>query len=246
MISSRILSFAVCIVLFAVATVSSQPKSQDQAVSDYDGIPVLVKHLPDWEAVRTRATFATSVAELKAALGERSVLDQIDFAGGTEAVTAKYDAGTLLIIEYATPQASIEADAVFSEAFVADSTTVYRRIGNYNAFVFDATDTAAANALLDQVQYEKDVQWLGKNPFIIDPERAFILQITDIFMSTVLWILLGVGVAILGGTIAGFMYFRRTDQRRAQFSTFSDAGGMTRLNLDGFTAEVSPEHLLKH
>lgn len=246
MIFSRITSFTVSVLLLASATALSQSKYQSQEVSESDGIPVLVKHLPDWEAVRSRATFAKSVGELKAALGERPVIDQIDFAGGTEAVAAQYDAGKLLIVEYASPQTSTEADVVFKKTVASDSSILYRRIGNYNAFVFDVSDAAAANFLLDQIEYEKDVQWLGDNPFIIDPERAFILTITDIFISTVLWIVLGIIIALVGGAIAGFLYYRRTDQRRASLATFTDAGGMTRLNLDGFTPDVSPERLLEH
>ena len=147
-------------------------------------IPVLIEHLPDWESVRYQTTYAKSVVELKSVLGERPVLDLIDFSGGTEAVTALYEAGQLLIIEYSTPQASIEADAEFTAKLtsIGDETTIYRRIGNYNAFVFDAVDQSSANALLDQVKYEKVVQWLGKNPFFISPERAFILTTSDIFI----------------------------------------------------------------
>src|SRR5438445_5017213 len=67
-------------------SLSSVPyKSQE--VSEKDGIPVLIKHLPDWESVRGRTTFAHSVGELKAALNDRSILDLIDFSAGTEAVT---------------------------------------------------------------------------------------------------------------------------------------------------------------
>src|SRR5580765_545445 len=118
--------------------VSSIPyKSQE--VSEKDGIPVLIMHLPDWESVRNRTTFAHSVGELKTALGDRPVLDLIDFSAGTEAVTAPYDAGKLLIIEYTSPQASVDADTNFTAALAdpGDSTTIYRRIGNYNVLVFD-------------------------------------------------------------------------------------------------------------
>jgi hypothetical protein len=238
---SRISSFALLALLLSAATALAQPQSLE--VSETDGIPVLIKHLPEWEKVRDRAVFATNAGELKAVLGERPVLDLIDFSVGTEAVTAPYDAGRLLIVEYVSPQGSSEADALFSKAVSGDDTTEYRRIGNYNVFVFDVTDAVAANLLLDQVQYEKDVQWLGANPFEINAERAFILRMADVFVSTVLWILLGIGVAVAGGAIAGLMYFRRSDKRRAAMTTFSDAGGMTRLNLDGFTPDA--DRLLK-
>jgi len=216
---------------------------KSQNVAD-DGTPVLIKHLPQWESVRDRATLSGSADALKSVLGERSILDQIDFPGGTEAATAQYDEGKLLIVEYATPQASVEADKKITANLGRDG-TVYRRIGNYNAFVFDAADQAAANALLDQVKYEVAVQWLGANPYIISPERAFVLQTADLFVSTVLIIVMGIGFAILFGIVSGYAFFSFREYRRASTPTFSDAGGITRLNLDGLTADIVPDRLLK-
>ena len=232
-------------------TVTGQSNSsipyKAQEVSEKDGIPVLIKHLPDWESIRGRTTFAHSVGELKSALGERPILDLIDFAPGTEAVTAPYDAGKLLIIEYTSPQGSVDADAKFTTALAenGDGPTVYRRIGNYNVLVFDAADSASAGALIDQVKYEKNVQWLGDNPFRISAERAFVLTTSDIFLSTVLVIVMGIGTSIVCGLIAGFIYFQLRDRRRAAMGIYTDAGGMTRLNLDGFTPDIIPERLLK-
>lgn len=212
---------------------------KSQEVSDEDGIPVLIKHLPNWENVQSRAVVTNEAGRLSEVLGPRAVLDAIDFSGGTEGVTAPYEAGRLLIIEYSTPQGSSDADAKFTALLARDSdrSTVYRRIGNYNVFVFDAHDPAAANALIDQVKYEKQVQWLGDNPFIITAERAFVLTTSDIFISTLLVILIGMGVAIFGGVISGYIFFHFRDGRRTGMHAFSDAGGMTRLNLDGLSSD---------
>ncbi|MEO7539176.1 MAG: hypothetical protein ABIV21_04070 [Pyrinomonadaceae bacterium] len=220
---------------------------KSQEVSDSDGIPVLIKHLPNWEAVRTRARIANNLEGLKDALGQRPILEDIDFTAGTEAVTAPYDAGTLLIIEYTSPQASVEDDAKFVARLAAagDTATVYRRIGNYNVFVFDAVDQGAAGALVDEVKYEKKIQWLGDNPFHLSAERAFVLTTANLFMSTLLVIVLGMVLSIIGGIIAGFIFFNMRENKRAQFAVFSDAGGMTRLNLDGYTPDIIPERLLK-
>lgn len=244
-VMSKIFTIKAIIILATVFSLpaAAQPVGEiahkSQEVSEIDGIPVLIKHLPAWEGVREQTVFAKSVQELRAPLGPRPILDLIDFSAGTEAVTANYQGGKLLIIEYSTPQGSVDADGKF-QAFLAESgdlVTVYRRIGNYNAFVFDTPDPSAANALLDEVKYEKDIQWLGDNPFLITAERAFVLTTSDIFLSTVLVILIGIGVAIVGGVIGGFVYFQFRDARRAKIHAFSDAGGMTRLNLDGFTAD---------
>ncbi len=239
---------AVTLCLAAVSTFAqdaNRPASRSLEVSEVDGIPVLVKHLPDWEAVRPTTVFARSTAELRASLGERPVLDLIDWTAGTEAVTAAYPAGRLLIVEFTSPQGSAEADAKFGSFLAGDGSTAYRRIGNYNAMVMDVSDRAQAEALLDQVRYEKQIQWLGNNPFRISAERAFVLTTTDIFMSTVIVIMIGIVVSLIGGVIVGFVYFRFSQKRRAHLTTFSDAGGMTRLNLDGFTPEVVGVELLK-
>jgi len=220
---------------------------RSQEVSEVDGIPVLVKHLPAWELQKGNFTFATSLDELNAKLGNRPLLDRIEFIPGTEAVSAPYQAGTLVIIEFASPQgASAAGLAVTSRlADEPDQTIVYRRIGNYTALVFDVANRDAANALLDEVYYEKQIQWLGNNPFRISAERAFIMTTSDVFVSTVMFILMGVGFAIGSGLIAGTVSFRLRVRRRAAMTTHTDAGGMIRLNLDGLTPEIIPDNLLK-
>ncbi len=227
----------------------SAPPIKSQEVSEIDGIPVLVKHLPDWENARNSATYILNQNDLRQALGERPVFDLIDFAGGTEAVTASYNQGKLLIIEYTTPQASVDADNKIRQrlAEIGQNPPIfYRRIGNYNVFVFDGTDETSANILLDQVKYEKNIQWLGENPFTLrNAERAFILTTSDIFLTTILVIGGGIGGSLVVGIIVGIIFFYIRNQKRAGMEAFSDAGGMTRLNLDGFTPEILPDRLLE-
>ncbi len=222
--------------LNVIAQSQTGPTIKSQEVSDIDGVPVLIKHLPDWESVRNAATFTNKPQDLKNALGDRPILELIVFAGGIEAVTAPYPAGRLLIVEYTSPQGSIEADTKFQEDIANSPQTppvVYRRIGNYNAFVFDATDEASANALLDEIKYQKVVQWLGEDPYLLKRlERYFVTTTRDIFISTVIWIVMGIGLSIVTGIIAGFVFFRYREQKRTTRTAYSDAGGLTRLNLD--------------
>lgn len=236
---------AVVVTLLTACGVFAQFKSQE--VSEADGVPVLIKHLPDWENVRAGAILTNKAAELQTALGQRAVIDLIDFSGGTEAVTASYPAGKLLIVEYTNPQSSIEADAVFQKHLATEqSKTVYRRIGNYSAFVFDYNDEAAANLLLDDVKYEKIIQWLGEDPFKEKRrERFFAIRTADIFLSTAIVIVSGVGFALLTGIGIGLVFYRMRDQRRQSMTAFSDAGGMTRLNLDELTEEETSRRLLR-
>ena len=224
------------------------PPIKSREVSDGDGIPVLIKHLPDWENARNRATYILNQNDLRNALGERPVFDLIEFESGTEAVTAPYAQGTLLLIEYMTPQASVDADQKINqrlEQIGQNQPITYRRIGNYNVFVFDTTDANAANALLDEIKYEKNVQWLGEDPFLLKrAERALVKGLSELFIATTLTIVGGLGLSVLAGIVVGIVFFRFREQKRATMEEFSDAGGMIRLNLDGLTPQTSPDRLL--
>ena len=221
---------------------------KSQEVSDSDGIPVLIKHLPDWENVQSRATYILNQTDLRSALGERDVLKLINFESGTEAVTVAYGEGRLLLIEFTTPQASIDADEKIKQKIaesVQNPPIFYRRIGNYNAFVFDTTDESAATALFDQIKYEKNVQWLGEDPFLLKrAERALVTGLSELFIATTLAIVGGLVLSIFAGIIVGIIFFRMREQKRAGMEAFSDAGGMTRLNLDGFTPQIASDRLL--
>ena len=242
-----------CILCLPVVTVSAQQNEfllvESQEVSEIDGIPVIIKHLPDWENARNSAVFITNSGELRAALGERPIFDSVEFIGGTEAVTASYPQGKLLIVEYTTPQASVDTDNKIKQIFAESAPNppvFYRRIGNYNVFLFDGNDEAAANELFDQIKYEKVVQWLGEDPTLLQrAERALVKTTADMFLSTATAIVLGFGFAVLTGILVGFAYYYFRLNQRASMKEFSDAGGMTRLNLDQLTPDMLPDRLLK-
>ena len=222
----------------ALAPVSVQSQYKSLEVSETDGLPVLVKHLPNWEAVKDRAKLTNSVAELKQTLGPRPVLDVIEMSAGAEAAVADYPAGRLLLIEHHTPQFASSNDTAISEklAETGDKSTVYKRIGNYSALVFDAADPAAAEALLGQIKYEKAVQWLGEDPFFISKVERYLVGTTgDVLVSTALFIVMCMAGAIAVGLLGGYVYFSKREQRRLNRNAFSDAGGLTRLNLDELT-----------
>ena len=246
------ISISICAVFVLICGIYAQnnsaPPIKSREVSDGDGIPVLIKHLPDWENARNRAIYILNQNDLRNALGSREVFDLIEFESGTEAVTADYDSGKLLLIEYMTPQSSIDADGKINQRLAEigqNQSIVYRRIGNYNVFVFDTTDQTAANALLDEIKYEKNVQWLGEDPFLLKrAERAIVVGLSELFVATTLTIVGGIGLSILAGIIVGLIFFRFREQQRATMEEFSDAGGMTRLNLDGLTPQTSPVRVL--
>jgi len=215
-------------------------------------IPVLVKHLPDWETAEERAVYAVTLPALKEIMPDQPVLDAVSFAGGTEAVAATYDQGArLLIVEYATPQLAFDGDAAITARIAQlrsegkEVPTAYRRVGNYSVFVFGAPDEQSAVQLIGKVKYEKDVRWLGENPYAVErANRAWLNMSTSVIVNTVKVTGLAIVVCLsIGGIFGGVVFMRRRAQA-ALAQTFSDAGGMMRLNLDETTPQHNPARLM--
>ncbi|HMS11360.1 MAG TPA: hypothetical protein PKE66_17855, partial [Pyrinomonadaceae bacterium] len=59
--------------------------------------------------------------------------------------------------------------------------------------------------------------------------------------SIILWIFMGFAVAVLLGGIAGYSYFKYREGVREKMVAFSDAGGLTRLNLDDLSEPIKPD-----
>lgn len=232
--SSLILLLALGSLLFAQA--GTTPNTKIQEIDEFDGVPILLKHLPRWEQVREKAVFTTSVEGLVPFFGEQPIFQRMDFIPGTEAVAAQYDEGKLLIIEYSTPQAATLADEAFRSHLAEEPKTpplMYRRIGNYSVFIFESTEPEAAQKLISEVSYGKTVQWLGEDPFLVQKfERYFALTARDVVVSTILWMFIGGISAVSIGVLAGLMFFRVRENKRKIRRRYSDAGGLTRLNLD--------------
>ena len=215
-------------------------------------IPVLVKHLPDWENVHGNAAYAVSQGGLKDAAGDCcSVLEAISFEGGTEAVKADYGPAKLFLVEYTTPQIATEADARISARIkeLADRgqpvPSAYRRVGNYSVLVFDAPDEQTAVRLIDGVSYEQVVQWLGDNPRALERAQKMYTQTTA---AIILAVIKASGLAVLlclgVGGIFGTIIFRRRRAQQAASSAYTDAGDMIRLNIDDMTPQSNPARLL--
>jgi hypothetical protein len=213
-------------------------------------IPVLVKHLPNWDQVQREVVYAVSQTSLLDSIPNQPILKEVTFEGGTEAVVANYGQSQLLIVEFSTPQFSIENDlrvwTKFSELKSQGQPTpiAYRRIGNYSVFVFNAPDEKTANALVDQVRYEQVVQWLGEDPHMADRLQRYFSQTSA---GVLLAVLKSSGLSLLicfgAGTLFGALLFRR--RRAQQGALYSDAGGATRLNLDELTGANKSQRLLE-
>ena len=216
------------------------------------GIPALVKHLPDWQNVQHRISYAVSLDTLKRYLNNPSILEAVSFEGGAEAAVGSYDAQRLVVIEFNTPQLATDNDQRVTarinelKATVLPPGTpalpVYRRVGNYAVFVFDAPSEQAANQLIDQVKYEQVVQWLGENPFSYEKAtREFTETTLAVFVNVVKTSGLALVSCLAVGGFFGALLFRfRRAQQRAR-DAFADSDAMLRLNLDQLTPESDPE-----
>ncbi|MEA2204493.1 MAG: hypothetical protein QOE77_1269 [Blastocatellia bacterium] len=217
-------------------------------------LPVLVKHLPDWQNVQTGAHYAVSKDGLKGIISNQPILDEINFEGGAEAAVANYGDAQLVIVEFTTPQLAGDNDRRITakldelrgpgQPVGTRLPSAYRRVGNYSVFVFDAPDEKTATQLIDQVKYEQVVQWLGENPYWFEKVQRIYAQTTagvllTVIQSSGLSLLICLGI----GGIFGVFLFRR---RRAQQAgpAYSDAGGMVRLNIDEMTADGDRSKLL--
>jgi hypothetical protein len=211
-----------------------------------DGIPVIVKHLPDWESARARSTYTRSLEELQKVLPEARALEAVPFAGGTEAVAADYGAaGRLVIVEFSTPQFAADADARINaritelRAAQQPAPTVYQRKGNYSVFVFGGTDEAAAHQLADRVHYEKDVRWLGRDPHANERYNRYWLNMSaGVLVNTIKAAGLAIVACLCVGGTLGMLVFRKRRAQAALAARYSDAGGMMRLNLDDHTRKL--------
>src|SRR6266436_6696590 len=151
-------------------------------------VPVLVKHLPNFETAQHSAVFAVSRGPLLSSIVNQPILGVLTFEGGTEAVTANYGQSQLLIVEFTTPQFSI---------------------GNDSVFVFNAPDEKSANALIDSVKYEQVIQWLGDDPYLEARVERYLAQTTA---GVLIAVLKSSGLSLLiclgAGTFFGALLFR--------------------------------------
>jgi len=174
---------------------------------------------------------------------------EVTFEGGTEAVTANYGQSQLLIVEFNTPQFSVDNDQRITARIqeLRDQgqpvPTAYRRVGNYSVFVFNAPDEKSANDLIDQVKYEQVVQWLGDDPHLYEKLQRYLAQtsagvLIAVVKSSGLSLILCLGI----GALIGVLLFRHRRAQRA--AAYSDAGGTVRLNLDELTGPRDTGRLL--
>jgi len=232
--------------IFALARLISDRIAKGEA-----DIPVLVKHLPRWEEAQGRVVYLAGFGSLRAALPDQPILDRVSSEGDADAVAANYGPTQFIIVEFNTPQLAGDNDRSIlakieelrSQGQLVPS--AYRRVGNYSVFVFNAADEQAAKELIDQVEYEQVVQWLGDNPYMLEKaQREYYETTAGVLVAVVKASGLSLLLCLTAGGFIGALLFnrRRAQQRHAE--AFSDAGGMLRLNIDEITPQTDPAKLM--
>jgi hypothetical protein len=215
-----------------------------------DDVPVLVKHLPNWQTAQPWAHYAVSSNSLKQDVPNQPIINEVNFEGGTEAVAAYYGSSYLVIVEFTTPQLAGDNDRrimpKIQELRAAGQPvpSAYRRVGNYSVFVFNAPDEKTATQLIDQVKYEQVVQWLGDDPYWWEKAQKIYMRTTG---GVLIAVLQSSGISFLvcltiGGLIGAVLFKRRRTRQAAE--GYSDAGGMVRLNIDELTEDTTRQKLL--
>ncbi len=214
-------------------------------------IPVLIQHLPEWQNAQHQVLYFSGFRSLQAIAPDQPVLSVLDSAGDAEAVVADYGPIRLLLVEFNTPQLAGDNDRQIMSKLQElrkqnqPVPASYRRVGNYSVFVFNAPSEQAATELINRIQYEQVVQWLGENPYWLkEAQRRY----TETTLGVLVAVVKASGLTLvvcfgLGGLIGGLLFAKRRAQQ-ATNEAYSDAGGMLRLNLDEMTPQTDPSRLL--
>ena len=215
-------------------------------------VPILVKHVPQWEQAQATALYLAGFKSLKGTVPNQPILEAITSEGDADAVLTSYGSAQFLLVEFNTPQLAGDNDRAIMAKLIElrqqgqPVPTSYRKVGNYSVFVFNAASEAEAQSLIDQVEYAQMVTWLGDNPYLLEQaQRDYYETTAGVLVSVVqasgLSLLACMGV---GGLIGAVLFNRRRAQQRAA-EAYSDAGGMLRLNLDDITPQSDPAKLLR-
>jgi hypothetical protein len=215
-------------------------------------VPVLVKHVPQWETAQADAVYLAGFRSLKGAIPNQPVLEAITSEGDADAVLTSYGSAQFLLVEFNTPQLASDNDRAITAKLNElrqqgqPVPTSYRKVGNYSVFVFNAGSEAEAQSLIDQIEYAQMVTWLGDNPYLLEQaQRDYYETTAGVLVSVVQASGLSLlGCLGIGGLIGAVLFNRRRAQQRAA-EAYSDAGGMLRLNLDDITPQSDPAKLLR-
>ena len=216
--------------------------------------PLLPTYLPDQSKIANSEKYLVG-PEAVARIAQISDLkDVIEFVAGTHAAVADYNNGngkmSIVLIEFQSPQFAVDGLEKIQSHFNSLSQDeqkkrILRRVGNYAVEAVNVSDPVTAEEVLKQVKYMVRVHWEGKSaadipiPFrpIAPSALREVVQTGQLLLATFYWIGMLVVGAVLSGIFigGGFFYWRRAQRQKLGLQDgFTDAGGMTRLNLEDY------------
>jgi len=172
--------------------------------------PPLKSYLPATWRVFGTERYALGPIAFRAAmtsLGEGAYVglsDHVGYQSGVEAILAKYQgahgSGTLLLLEYPTPQIAEQhlhhLEEALPDAAKKSGVTVERK-ASLLSLVFEPTSAMHAQAIRDEVNYETQVTWNEPGHTATDP--PLMIMIGKIFVYTVLFLGFATGIGIAFG-----------------------------------------------
>jgi hypothetical protein len=181
-----------------------------KARADPTPLPPLKTYLPTEWLVFGSEKYALGPEGFRAAMSSLNqsayadLANEVGFQDGAEAILARYQglhgSGTLLLLEYPTPQVAENRRHHLEEALPAAAkqagVTVERK-ASLLSFVFNATSAIHAQAIRDAVNYETEVTWNEPHQSATDPPLVQMLY--KIFMFTSLFLVVATMTGIAFG-----------------------------------------------
>src|SRR5579883_1401849 len=179
--------------------------------ADPTPMPPLKAYLPEHWKIFGSEKYALGPEAFRAAMNSLGIdagaglANEVGFENGVEAMFAGYrgehGSGTLLLLEYPTPQLAEQHLHHLEQALPADlkrtGVTVERK-ASLLSLVFAATSPQHAQAIRDEVNYETEVTWNEPGHTATDPPLVLIMFKIFIFTGLFLGIATAVGVAFGG------------------------------------------------
>jgi hypothetical protein len=147
-------------------------------------LPTIPNYLPKESAVSNSAKYIVGPAGL-AATGAPLPAQFVDFSKGAEVVLQSYqfgfDQGTLMLIDYPTPQIAAaelqQIEAAGQAHQLGDTKLVAKRTGPILAIASGPISEKDARSLLSKVNYDADVTWNEKAPTLRDNAANLIVGV---------------------------------------------------------------------
>jgi hypothetical protein len=188
--------------------------TQFETTADSAPLPPLKSYLPEHWKIFGSEKYALGPEGFRAAMnalgqnGAAGLATEVGFQDSAEAMLADYKgqhgSGTLLLLEYPTPQLAEQHLHHLEQAMSSDlnkaGVTVERK-ASLLSLVFSPTSPQHAQAIRDEVNYGTEVTWNEPSHRATDPPMVLIMYKIFIFTGLFLGIASAVGVAFGGARV---------------------------------------------